>query len=55
MRSMKRQLTAFAAVLLLSGLLSACGQKGPLFMPEPASQDAQEETDGKSAKAAKRG
>ena len=55
MRSTKRQLASLAAALMLTGLLSACGQKGPLFMPEPASQDAQEETDKKSAKAAKRG
>jgi len=26
----------------MSGLLTACGQKGPLYMPDPATQQSQE-------------
>ncbi|WP_246840528.1 lipoprotein [Lacimicrobium sp. SS2-24] len=38
---MKRlKLTTFVSLLLLAG----CGQKGPLFMPEPAAQNKPAQT-----------
>lgn len=33
------------ASLLLLVVLSGCGQKGPLFKPEPANPDQNEQTD----------
>jgi len=39
----------YLAVLLLvmSSLLAACGQKGPLYMPDPAPQQNQEQEEEK--------
>jgi predicted small lipoprotein YifL len=31
-------------VVTLSGLLSACGQKGPLYLPEPAQDEQVDKT-----------
>jgi len=31
----KRVLLSLAVLLLATGSLSACGQKGPLYLPEP--------------------
>ncbi|MFF7707387.1 lipoprotein [Pseudomonas sp. NPDC007930] len=31
---MKRLIASFAALLAVACLLSACGQKGPLFLPD---------------------
>ena len=32
-----------ALLLVVSSLLTACGQKGPLFMPDPVPQQSQEQ------------
>lgn len=36
------------ATLALSSMLSACGQKGPLYLPEPPA--AQEQDEGQAAR-----
>ena len=38
---MKAMQRLVVLLLVMSGLLTACGQKGPLYMPDPAPQQAQ--------------
>ncbi|CAE6950872.1 MULTISPECIES: LPS translocon maturation chaperone LptM [Pseudomonas] len=37
---MKRLLTAFIALVAVTSLLSGCGQKGPLYLPDDSQADA---------------
>ncbi|MFK3972597.1 lipoprotein [Pseudomonas sp. NPDC087358] len=37
---MKRLISSLAALLAVACLVSACGQKGPLFLPDDDSSDA---------------
>ena len=55
MSSITGRLSALGAALLLMGILTACGQKGPLYLPESVESDAQQESDEKKSKTAKRG
>ena len=36
---MKRLIASFAALLAVACLVSACGQKGPLYLPDDAKAD----------------
>jgi len=36
---MKRLIASFAALVAVACLVSACGQKGPLFLPDDAKHD----------------
>jgi predicted small lipoprotein YifL len=47
---MKRLISSLAALLAIACLVSACGQKGPLYMPDDDSSDASSQTQSHSHK-----
>lgn len=51
---MKRLISSLAALVALACLVSACGQKGPLYMPD-ASKDPNEQAQSSQTKAHQNG
>ncbi|WP_416421872.1 lipoprotein [Pseudomonas sp. App30] len=47
---MKRLISALAALVAAACLLSACGQKGPLFLPDGQKSTVQQDGSSKSHK-----
>ncbi|MGH8418117.1 MAG: LPS translocon maturation chaperone LptM [Pseudomonas sp.] len=47
---MKRLISSLAALLAVACLVSACGQKGPLYLPDDDSSDGNSQTQSHSHK-----
>lgn len=47
---MKRLISSLAALLAVACLVSACGQKGPLYLPDDDSSDSSSQTKSHSHK-----
>lgn len=47
---MKRLISSLAALLAVACLVSACGQKGPLYLPDDDSSDGSSQTQSHSHK-----
>ncbi|RJX76417.1 lipoprotein [Pseudomonas sp. LS-2] len=47
---MKRLISSLAALLAVACLVSACGQKGPLYLPDDDSSDGSSQTKSHSHK-----
>lgn len=41
---MKRLISSLAALVAVACLVSACGQKGPLYLPDDSKTDNQQQT-----------